>query len=183
MENISGFYMSTPIVIPLITGFISLIIQNDMLLYFSSTLAFTDIFIVHLLKYLCKILYEFVGVKNFVFLGRGIRPDGAMNCGCFIDKNNVNKLATSYGMPSGHSLVAGFMLAFFYKYIINTYPDSIKRKIALIALFLFSISIAISRIILNCHTIQQVIVGFLIGLYIGSFFYDRQKYILNIVNS
>ena len=117
MENISGFFMSTPFVIPVIAGFISLIIQNDTLLYFSSTLALTDIFIVHFLKLLSKFLYEFVGVTKLPFLGRGIRPDGATNCGCFVDKNNVNKLATSFGMPSGHSIVAGFMLAFFYKYL------------------------------------------------------------------
>lgn len=179
MENISGFYMSTPFTIPVITAFIGMIIQNDMLLYFSSALAFTDIFIVQLLKFICKFIYNYLEVTDLPILGRGIRPDGAVNCGCFIDKDNVNKLATSFGMPSGHSIVAGFIMAFLYKYITDTFSDTFRRNLAYIAVFLFTFTIAISRILLNCHTIQQVIIGFIIGLFLGKISYNKKYLFLD----
>ena len=125
--------------------------------------------------------------------GRGIRPDGATNCSNFRDnffnKNIVTKLATSYGFPSGHSQTAGYFAMFIillhfkltsnFDYqnndillknkinlIINNFYINIKKPITIICLILilYSLYIPFTRVQLNCHTIQQVIFGYLFGL-------------------
>ena len=85
-------------------------------------------------------------------------------------------------MPSGHSIAAGFMCAFLYLYINENYKDTIFRKISIITVLLFSISIGVSRIVLNCHTVQQVIMGSIIGVIFGIISYKKKYDILDRFN-
>ena len=75
----------------------------------------------------------------------------------------------SYGMPSGHSqtmiTVATFFIMTLFNYHSNIIP-SILYFITFIVI-LFSLSVLWSRIYLNCHTIQQVILGSIFGFIIG----------------
>lgn len=101
-------------------------------------------------------------IKNYIFkpimknktmpiLGRGRRPKGAKNCGIVSD----GKKSTSYGMPSGHAQVISFFLA---DRLAGGYSMLYKVIVSVIC-----ISLITSRVRLNCHTPQQIIVGTFLG--------------------
>ena len=112
-----------------------------------------------------------MGNSRYPIIGIGQRPVGAKNCGLFF-KNN-DKLATSYGMPSGHSQeVATFSTISILKILDSQQVFSLK-VFEYFILILFTIFIAHSRIYLGCHTLQQTIIGSMIGIFIG---YKSYKY-------
>jgi membrane-associated phospholipid phosphatase len=83
-------------------------------------------------------------------------------------KTSIN----SYGMPSGHSQLAGL----FSTYIIlrSYYNSSLSQfqKISIYALMIFlGIYVIYSRIKENWHTIQQTVIGGTIGVLLGYFTY------------
>jgi membrane-associated phospholipid phosphatase len=88
-----------------------------------------------------------------------------------IDKETViydkNKLLSDniqkYGMPSGHAQSSAFSTMFIYLSLHNIYLTSIFVIITLIASF--------QRINLYFHTVEQVIVGILVGSFVSYFFY------------
>ena len=107
---------------------------------------------------LCKQL----NVKNIA-----LRPKGAKNCGAFIDEYTPNLLSNTYGMPSGHSLESMIISVFLIMYVHTYHKNSLNKTILIIALGLVGISICISRVILGCHTIPQIIIGGVLGSIIG----------------
>lgn len=113
----------------------------------------------HFLKYV--IFKPLMGDNNFYIIGTGIRPKGAMNCGKFRDnffnKNIQSTLSKSYGFPSGHSQSSGFFATFIYENFKN-------NPYILYPFILYSLYIPYTRIQLGCHTVQQVIIGFLYGV-------------------
>jgi len=101
-------------------------------------------------------------IKNYIFkpiiknkkipiLGIGTRPKGAKSCGIIAD----GKKSTSYGMPSGHAQTIGFFLA---DRLFGNYTMLYKIVISIVCIILIT-----SRVRLNCHTPQQVILGTLFG--------------------
>ena len=95
-----------------------------------------------------------------ILLGKGTRPKGASHCGIWKDPPGYK--TKSYGMPSGHSQGA----TGFATYIIldnlskgKNILDITNVIVAFLALF-----IPYSRIYLNCHTPQQIIIGGIIGI-------------------
>ena len=94
-------------------------------------------------------------------LGYGKRPPGAINCGNyrddFFDPTIKSHLSKSYGFPSGHSQIAGYFMAFIY----NNFT---KNYYILIPSLIYSLYSAYSRVLLGCHTIQQVIFGYSFGI-------------------
>jgi|688.fasta_scaffold59530_5 membrane-associated phospholipid phosphatase len=99
-------------------------------------------------------------------------PDKQMvNNNDVIDKEIViydkNKLLSDniqkYGMPSGHAQSSAFSTMFIYLSLHNIYLTSIFVIITLIASF--------QRINLYFHTVEQVIVGILVGSFVSYFFY------------
>jgi len=116
--------------------------------------------------------------KSFFMLGSGLRPKGAKNCGLF--KNN--KFSTSFGMPSGHVILAASFATSMGFYIMEHRNMTYNTKIGIIiALAVVTYSIQLSRITLGCHTVAQVVVGLLLGTGISSGihylfkFYDNEK--------
>ena len=104
-------------------------------------------------------------------LGRIGRPDGACNSGVF--RNGVKVKTLSSGMPSGHSQLAWFIYGFFVTMLID---KKYKHKNAFIILGgIFSGLISYSRVIVNCHTIEQIIVGSMIGYILGYSWYKLYK--------
>lgn len=131
----------------------------------------------HGLKILLK---SIMGEKVYPIIGSGMRPKGAKGCGLFYDPSP----ATSYGMPSGHTMFAGIVTAYI---LLNTFNgkfpqhDMIKGFIILgvIAMFL---TIGESRIFLGCHTWPQVIIGGILGFTLGTFYYYNESKILEYLN-
>lgn len=133
-----------------------------------------------------RALYETLGVKSLPLLGIGARPQGATNCGTFLTWNNIP--AVTYGMPSGHSqnawFFATYMILELWRYYNNNitdstnasnrWDDSIISRHPYVAiglafgLAIFAAIVSYSRVwIEGCHTVQQVIVGALSGIFIG----------------
>jgi hypothetical protein len=83
-----------------------------------------------------------------------IKQPRPIDCPIFLKK--------SYGMPSGHSQVAGFASAFIWRDA--TY---IQR----VALVLATLATMAQRVISRCHSIPQVAVGAVLGITFGTFCY------------
>ena len=118
------------------------------------------LFIVNkLLKKLSKIIFTKFGKKYnggyyLPLLGRGDRPKGAINCGLF--NNCSKKLSKSYGFPSGHAQFAGTLYVMTNFILTNTVHKLVN--------LLFTVFIASARVYENCHTIEQVIFGYGLGI-------------------
>ena len=98
-----------------------------------------------------------------------IKQDRPNNDKANDDKANddKNKLLSSnvqkYGMPSGHAQSVSFSTMFIYLSLHNIYLTSIFIIISFIAIF--------QRVYLNFHTLEQVIVGILVGSFLAYLFY------------
>ena len=95
------------------------------------------------------------------------RPKGAKNCGSFLDETNIHKTSKSYGMPSGHSLSAMIISLFLVCYIIDHHDKTLQRDVLILFVCLMGVSICVSRVYLQCHTISQIIIGGILGSMIG----------------
>jgi len=110
-----------------------------------------------------------MGDKKYPIIGIGKRPpvavfelpqDGKMY------KTSIN----SYGMPSGHSQLAGLFSSYI---ILRTYYNSALPQIQKLTIYLLMIFIGFyvmySRVKEYWHTIQQTVVGGTIGVTLGYF--------------
>lgn len=86
-----------------------------------------------------------------------LRPANAMNCSIF---NTGGSYINRIGMPSGHVLLTTYILLS-TGYLLNFSLPS------MIGIYIWILLMAISRIKKNCHTILQVIIGFIIGALIA----------------
>lgn len=124
---------------------------------------------------------KIMGSNELPILGKGTRPEGATDCGDFIDVYNRNSL--SYGMPSGHSNFSAFFgLVIILMILDSNYSPNLK-KIKIIIVLIISGIIMFSRINLGCHTYQQVIMGGLIGSILGYVYFlnlDKIKLLFKI---
>jgi membrane-associated phospholipid phosphatase len=154
-------------------------------------------------KKLSELFYSItVGKDNPIWLlGLGRRPDGATDCGSFLKFDK--KAAISFGMPSGHSLttwtVTTYLLLCLYEYTNfndgnnngnnNILHDFTNNKtinkaytyLIVAVLLSFAVMVSYSRVpIENCHTIQQVIIGSIIGIVMGGLIYFVQRNVFDI---
>lgn len=123
-------------------------------------------------------------LKQFVFkplmknnkwpiLGYGRRPLNSKNSSQFGDINKPPH-KYSYGMPSGHSQTALLFATFIILMITDYHSTNLSnytQYILISSLVVFTVSILWSRLYLNCHTIQQVTLGSIIGCIIGYYGY------------
>lgn len=115
--------------------------------------------------------------KKWAILGYGIRPKLSKNSAQFGDINKPPRRYT-YGMPSGHSQTALLFATFVTLLITDYHSDTMSnytQTILLVMLAGFTISVLWSRLYLNCHTIQQVILGSSIGILLGYYGYYFMK--------
>jgi membrane-associated phospholipid phosphatase len=105
------------------------------------------------------------GVKS-VFGENSItsRPKGAKDCGAFIDCTNEKD--GSMGMPSGHSMSISFFITFL---ILTSYSK--KRYINYILGILLAILVMSQRWWVGCHSLLQIIIGGVIGIFLGWGYY------------
>ena len=113
------------------------------------------------------------------------RPKGAKNCGSFLDETNIHKTSKSYGMPSGHSLSSMIISFFLIGYIIDHHDKTLQRDVLIVFVCLMGVSICVSRVYLQCHTVLQVIIGGILGSIIGYYSYHgykklKQKYTITM---
>lgn len=138
-------------------------------------------------------IYTFANVSELPIIGKGIRPTNAKYCNYVLSGN----LSTSFGMPSGHSQIA-WAIAFYLlcKYFIiirnlldnkNEHNTKIIIKIIwciilCISIIIIAIYISYSRVHIDkCHTIQQVIVGGIIGIVCGFIIYYFEDDVLELM--
>ena len=178
------FAQTSPLFLPIYAFLYGLISFNY---YFISygVLSFFNGILNYVLKKVSQIIYEKIGNKNGMLpiLGRGMRPSGAYNCDDIIPSRNKIQ-STSFGMPSGHSQSVWFMFGFFLLYLLKSKSKNEKQKskifdigLKLSLLFLFCMFISFSRVYVGCHTVQQVIVGGIIGLSFGLIGFTLTNYI------
>lgn len=137
------------------------------LLYFTSAEFSNLIFF----KPAAKGLYTILDIDTLPFLGQGKRPKGAKNCGAFISCDNINQLSTSYGMPSGHSQSAWLFTTYFALQVLESKSkNNMLKGLQILSLAAVGTLVSYSRVYVeNCHTLQQVIVGGVIGVGLGYF--------------
>ena len=124
------------------------------------------------LNYMSKqFIYPLCSTKWYPrkLLGICARPS-TPNVSCSIFHSIVD--SHSYGMPSGHAQFAAFTAAYWILYLYNYHRYDKLTGLFIIMLILFSLGVSYSRVVLsNCHTIQQVCVGSLIGILLGIVYY------------
>ena len=123
-----------------------------------------------------------MGDKKWPILGWGIRPKGAKNTGCFVSEDDVknNVLSKSYGMPSGHAQSSTFFSTYVILMILNSsnHTNPIKKWGGIGVMGLLGLFVPASRVYLNCHTVQQVVLGSAIGIGLGVLtHYLKTKYL------
>jgi membrane-associated phospholipid phosphatase len=125
-----------------------------------------------------KYLYDYLKVSKLPLLGIGRRPTGACNCKTFLSLPNI--LSTTYGMPSGHSMTAWGVCIYLIlnilnkrtNYILNEKLNKIIKVFSILFLVVLATTISYSRVYVeNCHTLEQVTVGGILGIVIGILFY------------
>ena len=114
-------------------------------------------------------------------IGRFKRPIGAANTGVFYV--GPDNLSTTQGMPSGHSMLIAFVCVFLYYYIIDFYNIKEEHKIYVLFICLSIILYMMyTRVLMNAHTIQQTVIGSLIGFCFAYYYYIYIKNKLKIKN-
>lgn len=127
---------------------------------------FIGLFLNHKLNQFLKhnVFSQIFGKQDIPFLGKGIRPKGAKNCCSFKPCNPI--YPKSYGMPSGHSQSAGFFSTLGVLTLLENNNEN-NNLINNFGCFIFIITmlfVMYSRVLIKCHTIEQTIVGSLIGI-------------------
>ena len=145
-----------------------------------------------LLKYISKSIYLLFNIETIPLLGIGKRPANATSCGTYLD----GLLSTTYGMPSGHSQIAWSVAIYFILKMIKKWynndkdnkPITILGYIWLILSCIFILGIATyisySRVYIEgCHTIQQVIIGGILGSIMGFLVFFFENPVINLLSS
>jgi len=173
MNIVNEIFRSIPTSLSILTFIIYIITHDKLLFYFAFGMVVTQYFvksIKNIFSYFYSIFINTNKNINLPILGRFSRPEGAVNCGSFY--KSTNNLSTSSGMPSSHSILAGFTSIYLYYYLIDKYK--IKKQFhdkVLFTCLLFTFYTMYTRILFNCHTIQQTIVGALLGILFGHYYY------------
>ena len=83
---------------------------------------------------------------------------------------------SSYGMPSDHSQFVAFTTMYLV-HVLITRPGLRKSALFVSAVLMCTMSIAVfySRVYLNAHTTEQVVVGAILGVVTGSLWYQMTQ--------
>ena len=171
---LNSVFRSVPFTLPILIIIHYYFYKNIYIFYLFCGTIIINYLCVPLLKKLCiplgNYLSHIYNTEDLPFIGRFTRPIGATNTGCFYI-SDTNYTSTS-GMPSGHCMLTTFTCVYLYYYIIDEYKISKQNKPILFCLMLgISIYMAYTRILMNCHTIQQTIIGSFIGFILAYYYY------------
>lgn len=129
------------------------------------------------LKTLFEYLYDYMNIDYMCILGIGKRPSNIISLDN--NSNDMDEKNNTYGMPSGHcqnsflfSTYLIFNIISIYKNKINNYYINILYKfLGIIIIISYSLFIIYSRVYEKYHTIQQCILGSVIGIILGILYY------------
>ena len=103
-----------------------------------------------------------------VLLGIASRPPNSKNCGLFKD----GALSNTYGMPSGHAQISWLFATYWSLKIWNDKRGATSKIISIMVLCFFATMVTYSRVYwAKCHTVQQVVVGSVVGIILGNISY------------
>jgi len=177
---LNSVFRSVPLTLPTVIFIYIYFNKNKFISYlFIGTLIINFLCIPPLKKILIPVgnyLAHIYKTDDIPIIGRFKRPIGAINTGCFYI-SDTNYTTTS-GMPSGHCMLISFTCIYIYYFISEYYTFSKNQKFCLfILMLLITIYMAYTRILMNCHTIQQTIIGTVLGIILGHiyFFYIKKN--------
>ena len=140
-------------------------------------------------------IYNLLKKETLPILGRGKRPHGATSCTFILD----DIPSKSFGMPSGHSQLIWTFGTYLICKLIDKWrittnlPDTLIQMQVLGYLWVISISILLLSIMIyvsysrvyieSCHTIQQVIVGGILGVITGFIMYWFEPDAVNVLKN
>lgn len=175
---LNASFRAMPLLIPVFIVYFYIITKNNMLfeLFFAQFLVQISIpFLKNIVFYNIGLyLKDFYKTDDFPVIGRFKRPVNATNSG-IIYVNDIN-FSKSEGMPSGHSILMSFICIFMYLYIVKYYFKKHKKykkytNIIFIICLVLIIYMMYTRVLMNVHTIQQTIVGSIIGGLFAYFYF------------
>jgi membrane-associated phospholipid phosphatase len=165
---IDGFVRAYPMFIVIYSLMEGLLNNNEKNLLLGVILLISDFFNQFLKNY---IFLPLIGKENKIpIFGYGRRPKNSKNSGLFKD----GSMATSYGMPSGHAQISWLFTTYWILKIRNNQQRSDISKIVSITILVFLASmVTYSRVYwAKCHTIQQILIGMVVGIILGYIVYD-----------
>ena len=162
--NIFFILRSIPLTIYQIT-FASIIITGEIKYWIFAFGMLISELINRILKYL---------IKNKRPSRKGIENGRCTGCGVIPKYNNFSD---SFGMPSGHAQLAGYIGIFWSLFLFRKELNNVNRYfppiLSIFILCIFSLSISWSRINNNCHNKSQVFFGIFLGIVIGIITYNK----------
>ena len=162
MSNIRGALRSYPLMFGIVALVISLVFKLHILVFLIFVVFISSLINGQVFKKLSFKLFEAINMKKIA-----LRPEGAKHCSNFINEFLPDKLSTSYGMPSGHSLESMLIAVFLSMYIIKNHEKGMERNVLIVFVLAIGIAVCTSRVALGCHTIPQIIIGGIIGGLVG----------------
>ena len=155
-EDLVIFSREFPFIVNVFSFLISMLMGDIKTFYFAILILLTGI-INTALKETTRL---FMGKKSWGIFGKGIRPT----------TKKFGRGRGTYGMPSGHSQIATTFSAYWSSYLMDT--NYVYKYVSIGILAALSLLIMYSRVVWErAHTVQQVIMGGLIGCMIGHYFY------------
>ena len=106
-------------------------------------------------------------IKRYIVGYNNVRPIGATDCDLFcLDGNQSGQP----GMPSSHSASVAFFSAFYFQKTKNIYVK--------ILLVIYSSLVMLSRYFKKCHTIEQIMVGGILGIGLSLIYIVILRYLI-----
>ena len=111
-SNIKGVFRSYPLMFTVISLIIAVVFNLNALLFLIPLIMVSSLFNKFISKNVLFKLFEALNLKHIA-----TRPEGCRNSSNFINEFSPNKLSTTYGMPSGHSVESMLIAVFLVMYI------------------------------------------------------------------
>jgi membrane-associated phospholipid phosphatase len=96
------------------------------------------------------------GIKYGIIKNYSVRPKGARDCDAFCRDGNQSGKP---GMPSSHSATMAFFTVFYIGQTQNVFLKS--------AIIIYSSLVILSRYLKRCHTVNQILIGTILGSFLG----------------
>ncbi len=137
-------------------------------------------------NYFFKPIYYSMQRSKLPIIGLGERPHDHPRLDML---ENYNSEAISFGMPAGHSQSILFFATFWIMYILIEFKEKKKNKdiiykcCSIIYLMIISLIVMYNRYYFRYHTIEQIVVGGIIGIGLGvlAFYLCRSIFLTNFV--
>lgn len=128
--------------------------------------------IIYIILIVIKYMLDFLYTRNRQWIER---PDPNAPCGLFGSPSD------NLGMPSIHAALSLFISIFILQ-LLSYNKKTLSNQILKIVFIAYPLFIGYSRMYLNCHSLSQIIMGYIIGFIIGYlFFWYINKFIIPFI--